>query len=126
MTTLHQLALFPRIKKKRKSTTPGLAGSPQRKGVCLKIYTTTPRKPNSAIRKVAKLKVTATGKKLIAYIPGQGHSLQEHSVVLVRGGRVPDLPGMHYKLVRGHHDFLFVERFDRSNKRSKFSIPKKK
>ena len=126
MITLHQLTKHPRRRIHRKPVTPGLANAPQRKAVCVKVYTTTPRKPNSAIRKVAKVRVLATGKKIIAYIPGQGHTLQEHSVVMVRGGRVPDLPGMHYKLVRGKYDFLYLERFDRCNRRSKFSVPKKK
>ena len=124
MSTFHQLVKNPRKNIKRKSTTPGLAQAPLRKAVCLKVYTTTPRKPNSAIRKVAKVRILATGKKIIAYIPGQGHTLQEHSIVLVRGGRVPDLPGVHYKLIRGKYDFIYVERFERCNKRSKFSTPR--
>lgn len=126
MITFCQLIRNPRKKIYRKSTTPGLSFSPQRKAICLKVYTTTPRKPNSAIRKVAKVRVTATNKRVIVYIPGQGHGLQEHSVVMFRGGRVPDLPGVHYKLVRGKYDFIAPERIERTNRRSKFATPKKK
>jgi small subunit ribosomal protein S12 len=87
----------------------------------MKVYTTKPKKPNSAIRKVAKVRLS-TGRSIIVYIPGQGHNLQQHSVVLIRGGRVPDLPGVRYHILRGKYDFLPKERFDRFARRSKFSI----
>jgi small subunit ribosomal protein S12 len=93
--------------------------------VCVKVYTTKPKKPNSAIRKVAKVKLT-TGENTIVYVPGQGHNLQQHSVVLVRGGRVPDLPGVQYHILRGKYDFVAKERFERSARRSKFSVKKAK
>jgi small subunit ribosomal protein S12 len=98
-----------------------MKGRPQLKGVCLKVYTTKPKKPNSAIRKVAKVRLSI-GKSVIAYIPGQGHNLQEHSVVLIRGGRVKDLPGVQYHIIRGKYDFTATETFARSNRRSKFGV----
>jgi len=98
-----------------------MKGRPQLKGVCLKVYTTKPKKPNSAIRKVAKVRLSI-GKSVIAYIPGQGHNLQEHSVVLIRGGRVKDLPGVQYHIIRGKYDFTSTETFARSNRRSKFGV----
>ncbi|KAJ3194411.1 30S ribosomal protein S12 [Irineochytrium annulatum] len=101
--TLNQVIRGIRKPKARKSTTPALNGCPQRKGVCLKVYTIKPKKPNSAQRKVAKVRLT-TGKTVLVYIPGEGHNLQEHSVVLVRGGRVPDCPGVRYKVIRGAYD----------------------
>jgi len=97
---------------------------PQKKGICLKIRTMAPKKPNSAVRKIVKLKLS-TSRQILAYIPGQGHNLHEHSRVLVRGGKVPDLPGIHYKLIRGKYDFSWIETFTRNNRRSKFSIPLK-
>jgi small subunit ribosomal protein S12 len=100
-----------------------LLGCPQRKATCLKVYTTTPKKPNSAVRKVAKVRLT-TGKKILVYVPGLGHSLQQYSVVLVRGGRVRDVPGMHYKLIRGPYDFSIEEKFLRVHGRSKYGIVK--
>ena len=96
MTTINQLIKKPRIKKNKKSNTPALQRCPQKKGVCLKVYTKTPKKPNSAVRKVANVRLGFKKKKVISYIPGIGHNLQEHSVVLIRGGRVPDLPGVKY------------------------------
>ena len=123
MITTHQLTKNPRIPQKRICISPALEKRPQLRGVCLKVYTTTPKKPNSAIRKVAKIRLT-TGRLTIVYIPGQGHNLQEHSVVLIRGGRVRDLPGIKYKIIRGKYDFIIRERFQRCNKRSKFSTPK--
>jgi len=87
----------------------------------LKVYTTKPKKPNSAIRKIAKVRLS-TGRRLIAYIPGQGHNLQEHSVVMIRGGRVPDLPGVHYHIIRGKYDFTGAETFERRKRRSKFGV----
>lgn len=110
-----------RVRKSRYNPSSALQGRPHLKGVCLRVYTTKPKKPNSAIRKIAKLKLS-TGKNTIAYIPGQGHNLQEHSVVLIRGGRVKDLPGVHYHIIRGKYDFLARESFQRNKRRSKFSI----
>jgi len=108
MPTLNQLCNKNCRKKKLvKSKTPALLSNPQKKGVCVKVFTRTPKKPNSALRKVAKIKLS-TGKKLEAYIPGEGHKLQEYSVVLMRGGRVPDLPGVKYHLIRGKYDFRGV------------------
>jgi small subunit ribosomal protein S12 len=129
------LGKHKRLKKIKKSKSPRLGGCPHRRGICIKVYTMKPKKPNSAIRKVAKLKLvvgiikrhtdpTAIYKYLVAYIPGQGHSLQKHSVVLVRGGRVPDLPGIHYHIIRGKLDSRRDEKILRSKKRSKYSVPK--
>lgn len=100
MPTIQQLIRHGRKPKPSKSKSPALVGCPQRRGTCTKVYTTTPKKPNSALRKVAKVRLTS-GYEIIAYIPGEGHNLQEHSVVLVRGGRVKDLPGVRYHIVRG-------------------------
>lgn len=97
---------------------------PQKKAVCVKVYVTKPKKPNSAVRKVAKVRLTGVKKNIIVYIPGQGHNLQQYSTVLVRGGRVKDLPGVHYHLVRGKYDFSFTESFMRLNGRSKYGAPK--
>jgi small subunit ribosomal protein S12 len=109
MPTLNQLSIKNcRIKKRIKRKSSALESCPQKKGVCIKVFTRTPKKPNSALRKVAKIKLT-TGKKLEAYIPGEGHNLQEYSVVLMRGGRVQDLPGVKYHLIRGKHDFHGVK-----------------
>jgi len=106
---------------KKKSKSPALRKSPQKKGVCLRVYTRTPKKPNSAIRKVARVRLT-NGIDIIAYIPGEGHNLQEHSVVLVRGGRVKDLPGVRYHLIRGVYDLQGVA--SRKNSRSKYGTKK--
>jgi len=111
----------PRQKKKHYVISRTLQGRPHLRAVCLKVYTTKPKKPNSAIRKIAKVRLS-TGKKTIVYIPGCGHNLQEHSVVLVRGGRVPDLPGVHYHAIRGKYDFSSNESFQRKKRRSKFGI----
>jgi small subunit ribosomal protein S12 len=108
MPTINQLIRSGRAAKKRKSKAPALKGSPLRRGVCLRVYTTTPKKPNSALRKVARVRLTS-GIEVSAYIPGIGHNLQEHSVVLVRGGRVKDLPGVRYHIVRGSFDTAGVE-----------------
>lgn len=122
MPTVNQLTrLLPRGKKKHYNVSRNLNGRPQLRAVCLKVYTTKPKKPNSAIRKIAKVRLS-TGKKTIVYIPGQGHNLQEHSVVIIRGGRVPDLPGVHYHIIRGLEDFKGRESFDRRKRRSKFGI----
>jgi small subunit ribosomal protein S12 len=120
MVTINQLCLKSTRKKKFYSIkTPALKGSPQKKGVCVKVYTRSPKKPNSAIRKVAKVRLS-TGKRVDAYIPGEGHNLQEYSVVLLRGGRVPDLPGIKYKLIRGKLDFSGVK--NRKTARSKYGV----
>ena len=109
MPTINQILRHPRKSKKRKTKSPALISSPQRRGVCTKVFTRTPKKPNSAIRKVARVKLT-TGYEVTAYIPGEGHNLQEHSVVLIRGGRVKDLPGVRYHIVRGALDCSGVEK----------------
>jgi small subunit ribosomal protein S12 len=101
---------------------PILKESPQRKGTCVKVRTTSPKKPNSAVRKIAKV-LLKNGRSVLAAIPGQGHTLQKYSVVILRGGRVRDLPGVHYKLVRGKHDFSIKESFVRRKKRSKYALP---
>jgi len=106
---------------KKKLKSPALRNNPQKKGVCLKVYTRTPKKPNSAIRKVARVRLT-NGADIIAYIPGEGHNLQEHSVVLVRGGRVKDLPGVRYHLIRGVYDLQGI--MSRKNGRSKYGTKK--
>ena len=103
MPTIQQLVRKSRETKRDKSKTPALKGSPQRRGVCTRVYTTTPKKPNSALRKVARVRLTS-GIEVTAYLPGVGHNLQEHSIVLVRGGRVKDLPGVRYKVIRGALD----------------------
>ena len=123
MPTLNQLVRFGRKKVKKRSKSPALQGSPQKKGVCLQVKTQTPKKPNSALRKVARVRLT-TGVEVTAYIPGIGHNLQEHSVVLVRGGRVKDLPGVRYHIVRGTLDTLGVE--DRKQGRSKYGAKRPK
>lgn len=123
MPTINQLVRNPRKPKKRKSKAPALEGNPQKRGVCIRVYTTTPKKPNSALRKVAKVRLS-NGREIIAYIPGEGHNLQEHSVVLVRGGRVKDLPGVKYHIIRGVYDAAGVEK--RRNSRSKYGTKKPK
>ncbi|KAJ1801167.1 hypothetical protein LPJ59_000524 [Coemansia sp. RSA 2399] len=123
MATLNQVMRGIRKKFKRGTKAPSLDKCPQRKGVCIKVYTTKPKKPNSAVRKVARVRLT-NGKSVIAYIPGEGHNLQEHSVVLVRGGRVPDLPGVLYHIVRGALDLQGVQ--GRMSSRSKYGTPKPK
>lgn len=123
MPTINQLIKNTRVKKKHKNFKKDLIGKPQRKGVCVRIFIQTPRKPNSALRKVAKVRLN--NKKLInAYITGEGHNLREHSTVLIRGGRVKDLPGMKYKLVRGIYDFKGLDK--RKTSRSKYGTKKPK
>ncbi|KAJ1766962.1 hypothetical protein IW139_004692 [Coemansia sp. RSA 353] len=122
-STLTQLMRGMRKKTRAGSKSPSLDKCPQRKGVCVKVYTTKPKKPNSAVRKVARVRLT-NGKAIIAYIPGEGHNLQEHSVVLVRGGRVPDLPGVLYHIVRGALDLQGVQ--GRMSSRSKYGTSKPK
>ncbi len=123
MPTVNQLVRRPRKKVVEETKSPALKCCPQRRGVCIRVYTTTPRKPNSALRKVARVKLT-TGREVTAYIPGEGHNLQEHSVVLVRGGRVKDLPGVRYHIVRGALDTGGVEA--RMQSRSLYGSKKKK
>ena len=119
MPTVNQLIRKGRAKKKAKVKTPALAGAPQRRGVCTRVSTTTPRKPNSALRKIARVRLT-NGMEVTTYIPGEGHNLQEHSVVLIRGGRVKDLPGVRYKVVRGTLDAAGVS--DRKQARSLYGV----
>jgi small subunit ribosomal protein S12 len=123
MPTIQQLIRSARQKIGKKTKSPALISCPQRRGVCTRVYTTTPKKPNSALRKVARVRLT-TGFEITAYIPGVGHNLQEHSVVLVRGGRVKDLPGVRYHIVRGTLDAAGVK--DRSQSRSKYGVKKPK
>ncbi len=121
MPTINQLVRKGRNRSQKKAATPALASSPQRRGVCVRVYTTTPKKPNSALRKVARVRLTS-GYEVTSYIPGMGHNLQEHSVVLVRGGRVKDLPGVRYHIVRGTLDAVGVQ--DRKQGRSKYGAKK--
>ena len=123
MPTISQLVRKPRVREPHKSKVPALAGSPQKRGVCTRVYTTTPKKPNSALRKVAKVRLT-NGFEVISYIGGEGHNLQEHSVVLIRGGRVKDLPGVRYHIVRGSLDTQGVK--DRKQSRSKYGAKRPK
>lgn len=117
MVTINQLCKAPRVSKKRRQNTPALEKCPQRKGVCLRVFTKTPRKPNSALRKVARIRLT-NNRQITGYIPGEGHNLQEHSVVLVRGGRVKDLAGIKYHIVRGAFDLQSIK--SRKQGRSKY------
>lgn len=123
MPTINQLVRLGRKKVKKKSRAPALTGCPQRRGVCTRVYTTTPKKPNSALRKVCKVRLT-NGYEVTAYIPGEGHNLQEHSIVLVRGGRVKDLPGVRYHVVRGKYDSSGVE--NRKKSRSLYGVKRPK
>ena len=121
MPTISQLVRKGRATKATKTKTPALRGAPQRRGVCTRVYTHTPKKPNSALRKVARVRLTS-GAEITAYIPGEGHNLQEHSIVLVRGGRVKDLPGVRYKIIRGTLDTQGVR--NRKQGRSKYGAKK--
>ncbi len=123
MPTIAQLIRLGRISKKKKTKSPALKGCPQRRGVCLQVRTMTPKKPNSALRKIARVRLT-TGIEVTAYIPGEGHNLQEHSIVLVRGGRVKDLPGVRYHIVRGTLDAAGVNQ--RRKSRSKYGAKRPK
>jgi small subunit ribosomal protein S12 len=123
MPTVNQLVRKPRVSAGTKSKSPALKNSPQKRGVCTKVYTTTPKKPNSALRKVAKVRLV-NGYEVISYIGGEGHNLQEHSVVLIRGGRVKDLPGVRYHIVRGSLDTQGVK--DRKQSRSKYGAKRPK
>jgi len=123
MPTVNQLVRKPRVARRLKSKVPALENCPQKRGVCTRVYTTTPKKPNSALRKVAKVRLT-NGFEVIGYIGGEGHNLQEHSVVLIRGGRVKDLPGVRYHIVRGSLDTQGVK--DRKQSRSKYGAKRPK
>jgi small subunit ribosomal protein S12 len=123
MPTINQLIRKEREKAKKKNKTPALQDSPQKRGVCVRVYTTTPKKPNSALRKVARVRLT-NGIEVTSYIPGVGHNLQEHSVVLIRGGRVKDLPGVRYHIIRGTMDTAGVD--DRRRGRSKYGAKRPK
>jgi small subunit ribosomal protein S12 len=123
MPTINQLVRKGREQTKKKSSTPALQGCPQKRGVCVRVYTTTPKKPNSALRKIARVRLT-NGIEVTSYIPGIGHNLQEHSVVLIRGGRVKDLPGVRYHIIRGTLDALGVA--DRKQGRSKYGAKRPK
>ena len=123
MPTINQLLRKKRVKVKVRDKVPALERSPQKRGVCVKVYTTTPKKPNSALRKVARVKLT-NGLEVTAYIPGEGHNLQEHSVVLIRGGRVKDLPGVRYHIIRGTLDTQGLEK--RRQRRSKYGAKRPK
>ncbi|GIX42813.1 MAG: 30S ribosomal protein S12 [Leptospiraceae bacterium] len=123
MPTINQLIRLGRKKVKKKTKSPALKGCPQRRGVCVRVMTVTPKKPNSALRKVARVRLT-TGIEVTAYIPGEGHNLQEHNTVLIRGGRVKDLPGVRYHIIRGTLDALGVE--NRRKGRSKYGTKKPK
>lgn len=121
MPTIQQLINKARIKKKKFTKTPALKSCPQRRGICIRVYVVTPKKPNSALRKVARIKLTS-GFEITASIPGEGHTLQEHSIVLIRGGRVKDLPGVRYKIIRGTLDTIGVK--NRRQGRSKYGTRK--
>jgi small subunit ribosomal protein S12 len=123
MPTINQLIRKGRGSKSYRNTVPALQASPQKRGVCTRVYTTTPKKPNSALRKVAKVRLT-NGYEVVSYIPGEGHNLQEHSVVLIRGGRVKDLPGVRYHILRGVLDTQGVK--DRRQSRSKYGAKRPK
>ncbi|EEP60956.1 30S ribosomal protein S12 [Sulfurihydrogenibium yellowstonense] len=123
MPTINQLVRKGREKVEKKSKAPALQGNPQKRGVCVRVYTTTPKKPNSALRKVARVRLS-NGYEVTCYIPGIGHNLQEHSIVLVRGGRVKDLPGVRYKIIRGALDAAGVK--DRKQSRSKYGAKRPK
>jgi small subunit ribosomal protein S12 len=123
MPTISQLVRDSREKQRRKNTAPALQGCPQKRGVCTRVYTSTPKKPNSALRKVARVRLT-NGIEVTSYIPGVGHNLQEHSVVLIRGGRVKDLPGVRYHIVRGTLDSIGVQ--ERRQGRSKYGAKRPK
>jgi small subunit ribosomal protein S12 len=123
MPTINQLCRSERVKVRKKTKAPALQLSPQKRGVCIRVYTSTPKKPNSALRKVARVRLT-NGIEITTYIPGIGHNLQEHSVVLIRGGRVKDLPGVRYHVIRGTLDSVGVQ--DRRKSRSKYGAKRPK
>ena len=121
MPTIHQLVRKGRKRTKKKTASPALRANPQKRGVCTRVYTSTPKKPNSALRKVARVRLT-NGVEVTAYIPGVGHNLQEHAIVLIRGGRVKDLPGVRYHIIRGTLDTMGVQ--NRKQSRSKYGAKK--
>jgi small subunit ribosomal protein S12 len=121
MPTIHQLVRYGRQRVKKKTASPALRSNPQKRGVCTRVYTSTPKKPNSALRKVARVRLT-NGVEVTAYIPGVGHNLQEHAIVLIRGGRVKDLPGVRYHIIRGTLDTMGVQ--NRKQSRSKYGTKK--
>ncbi|HCR85109.1 MAG TPA: 30S ribosomal protein S12 [Alphaproteobacteria bacterium] len=123
MPTINQLVRKPRVKIEKRNKVPALEANPQKRGVCTRVYTTTPKKPNSALRKVARVRLS-NGFEVTAYIPGEGHNLQEHSVVMIRGGRVKDLPGVRYHIIRGTLDTQGVK--DRKQQRSKYGAKRPK
>ncbi len=123
MPTINQLVRKPRIKQSARNKVPAMEACPQKRGVCTRVYTTTPKKPNSALRKVARVRLS-NGFEVTAYIPGEGHNLQEHSVVMIRGGRVKDLPGVRYHIIRGTLDTQGVK--DRKQKRSRYGAKRPK
>ena len=123
MPTINQLIRNGRKKPLKKTKVPAMEGCPQKRGVCTRVYTTTPKKPNSALRKVARIRLT-NGFEVTSYIPGEGHNLQEHSVVMIRGGRVKDLPGVRYHIIRGNLDTQGVN--DRKQRRSKYGAKRPK
>ncbi len=123
MPTINQLTRRPRVGQVARNKVPAMEGCPQKRGVCTRVYTTTPKKPNSALRKVARVRLT-NGFEVTSYIPGEGHNLQEHSVVLIRGGRVKDLPGVRYRVIRGTLDTQGVK--DRRQRRSKYGAKRPK
>ena len=123
MPTINQLIRKGRLRARKKNASPALKGNPQKRGVCTRVYTTTPKKPNSALRKFARVRLT-NGMEVTAYIPGEGHNLQEHSIVLIEGGRVKDLPGVRYHIVRGSHDTSGVA--DRTTSRSRYGAKRPK
>lgn len=125
MPTFRQLIKKGRKRKVHKSRVKALKGCPQVKGTCVKVYTTKPKKPHSAIRKIAKVSLS-NGRSVLVCIPGHGHGLHPHSVVLVRGGRAPDVPGVRYKMIRGKHDFFMKEDIYRNKRRSKFGVRREK
>ena len=123
MPTINQLIRYGRKKQEKKTKVPAMDSCPQKRGVCTRVYTTTPKKPNSALRKVARIRLT-NGFEVTSYIPGEGHNLQEHSVVMIRGGRVKDLPGVRYHIIRGNLDTQGVA--DRKQRRSKYGTKRPK
>ena len=123
MPTINQLVRAGRLKARKKTTAPALQSCPQKRGVCVRVYTSTPKKPNSALRKIARVRLT-NGMEVTSYIPGEGHNLQEHSIVLVRGGRVKDLPGVRYHIIRGTQDASGVD--SRRQGRSKYGAKRPK
>lgn len=124
MPTIQQIRKSGRSTSSSRRASPALQNSPQKRGVCLRVYTKTPKKPNSALRKVAKIRLT-NGMEVIAYIPGEGHNIQEHSIVLIQGGRIPDLPGVKYRMIRGKFDLQGVKNRQKSRSRYGAKKPKK-